>query len=108
MTAMLRIMCLSVAMLAAPAMAQADPHAGHHPADPAKAPAAPAAAEPSAQPGCAMMGTQAPAAGGSQPQGGMPTKGASGQGMMSGGMSDMMKNCMAEHASPAAEHSHGN
>jgi hypothetical protein len=101
----LRIMCLSVAMLAAPAMAQTDPHAGHHLADPAKAAAA---AEPSAQPGCAMMGTPAAAAGGSQPQGGMPTKGASGQGMMSGGMSDMMKNCMAEHAPPAAEHSHGN
>lgn len=109
MTSKLKIMCLSVAMLAPPAFAQTDPHAGHHPASQATAPTAPPDVKPSAQSHCAMMAAQPHTAGGAQPMGGMPMQASPDKDMMSGGMSaDMMKKCMADHAAAPADHPHGN
>jgi hypothetical protein len=73
-------------LLAAPAFAQTNPHAGHHPATPITAPAASADA---AKPSPMMKMTKRPA------------KGVAHGGMMSGGgmmAPAMMKKCMREHA----------
>lgn len=76
-------------LLAAPASAQADPHAGHHPAAPTTTPATPVATPDATKP--SPMGIMAmPPANGAE-HGGM---------MMHGKMMKMtmMKKCMLNHA----------
>lgn len=108
MTLTLRLISLSVAMLATPAMADSDSHAQHHVAGQPPASGEAPGAEASAGAPCKMMGLQAPSVGGTQPMGGMPTHGSPDKGMMSGGMSSEMKKCMADHTAARADHAHGN
>jgi hypothetical protein len=104
MTSILKLMCFSAAIvIAAPAFAQADPHAGHHPATASADVVPPIRA--AAKPGCKMMDKMAmdsePAAGTTPPGTSKP------EDKMAGGMGDMMKSCMRDHAAAPADHKHG-
>lgn len=107
-----KMLCLSVTVVAGPAFAQTDDHAGHHPTGKASAPAPPAKTD-AATPHCPVMDA-APSGKGDQHQGTSPRQGVQGKGMMekgtaSGRMSpETMKSCMGEHASPPTDHKRSN
>jgi hypothetical protein len=103
MTSTFKIMSVSVLMMATPAFAQADPHAGHHPAGQSAAPKV----EPAVHPRCPMMEGHAATSASPLSQGGMPMKKGSGHSMMSGMSPEMMKKCMADRSATPAEHPHG-
>jgi len=100
----IKVMCLSVVLVAAPLSAQTDPHASHHPDDKTTT----STTTDTVKPNCPMMGSQAPAAN-AQHQGAPAVQSAQGGGMMVGAMSlDMMKACMSKPAASSADHQHGN
>lgn len=95
MNCWLKIMCASIALMGAPAIAQPDQHAGHHPAGDAVVPAAPVVpTSEMSKPHCPMMSTQAHAKE-AQHQGAKPKQG---EDMMGTGMSKRMMKCMDGHA----------